>query len=131
MSDLVTPTEGGAAALSVGTFVQKFALAKYGMRIPVPDFDGTWDAVVVSADATSSTLTFTMPAWDGAPSGVPGAMPNGEAVFGPAPYPQQSEAPPAGTACLVTFVGGVISQPRVLCFYGWTPEGGGSDDDTL
>jgi hypothetical protein len=120
MADLVTPIEGGAASQSLQSYVQKIALLNHGMRIPTPSFPGIWDGVVCSVDADAGTLMFTMPGWDGAASGVPNAPMNGQAAFGPAPYPSFL-TPSVGQACVIEFAGNGIESPRVLAFLGAGP----------
>lgn len=96
-------------------------------QAPTKAFDGPQEATVVAA--TADTLTFT----------VNGYSPT--VKFGPAPYPRPAVAattltlssgtvspdphthtpsvPPAGTQCLVMFVGSGTDRPWVVAFASW------------
>lgn len=68
---------------------------------------GPQEAVVVSA--TPADVQVTIPAY------------SSDWKFGPAPYqpPVSGASPPAGTRCLVAFVGNDLSKPYVVMFVGW------------
>ena len=97
--------------------------AALDQRIPSAVFDGPQVGKVVSATATTAMVTF--------------ASFNVGINFGPAPYPRPAlhqitlagttpaahqhdpGLPPAGTACLVLFVGPGVDQPYIVAFYSW------------
>lgn len=102
-----------------------------GKRQPTAPFEGPQEGIVVAADGSAGTLTFTIPAF------------NRQVAFGPAPYPRPAvqttslsttdgitpdphghtaAVPPAGTRCLVVFAGPDAQgdyHPWVVGFAGW------------
>ena len=99
------------------TQLQRAALDQ---RTPSAMFDGPQVGTVISATATTAMVA------------VPTYNPT--VAFGPAPYPRPAlhqitlagvahqhdpGFPPAGTACLVLFVGLGADQPYIVAFYGW------------
>jgi hypothetical protein len=72
-----------------------------------PAMEGPQEAVVVAASAASVQVV------------IPVFSPDYQ--FGPAPYQPVPGGvlPPAGTRCLVMFVGTDLSRPYVVMFVGW------------
>lgn len=98
----------------------------FDKRRAIRTFDGPQLATVVSATATDCYVVIG----DYSP----------DVSFGPAPYPRPAlhavtftpggtvtpnphdhdpGVPPAGTECLVVFVGTGVDRPRIVAFYGW------------
>jgi hypothetical protein len=96
---------------SLDTFNQRQAQLVTGLRLPVATLKGPQPATVVSSTSTTVTVTLDLNGWEHVPftapyQEVPGASP---------------ATPPAGSTCLIVFVGNGLDKPYCVMFTGGWP----------